>query len=65
MVRTSAQRSGHVDRQQLNPARLIYTTDADGVYPDEPSTFLTLLAITTPNRRAPWGETVDIDVTGS
>lgn len=55
----------HVDREQLNPACLIYLTDADGVYPDEPSTFPTLWAITTANRRAPWRETVYIDVTGS
>jgi predicted metal-dependent peptidase len=56
---------GHVDREQLNPACLIYLTDADGVYPDEPSTYPTLWAITTPNQQAPWGETVYIDVTGS
>ena len=55
----------HVDREQLNPACLIYLTDADGVYPDKPSTYPTLWAITTPNRQAPWGETVYIDVTGS
>ncbi len=55
----------HVDREQLNPACLIYLTDADGIYPDKPSTYPTLWAITTPNRRAPWGETVCIDVTGS
>ena len=55
----------HVDREQLNPACLIYLTDADGVYPDEPSTYPTLWAITTPNRQAPWGDTVYIDVTGS
>ena len=46
---------GHVDHQQLNPACLIHLTDADGVYPDEPSTFPTLWAITTPNRRVPCG----------
>ncbi len=56
---------GHVDHEQLNPACLIYLTDADGIYPEEPSTYPTLWAITTPNRRAPWGETVYIDVTGS
>jgi predicted metal-dependent peptidase len=55
----------HVDQKQLNPACLIYLTDADGVYPDEPSPYSTLWAITTPNRQAPWGETVYIDVTGS
>ena len=55
----------HVDREQLNPACLIYLTDADGVYPEGPSTYPTLWAVTTPNRRAPWGETVYIDATGS
>jgi predicted metal-dependent peptidase len=55
----------HVEHEQLNPACLIYLTDGEGVYPDEPSTFPTLWAITTPNRQAPWGETVYIDVTGS
>ncbi len=55
----------HVDRQELCPACLIYLTDADGVYPDEPSTYPTLWAITTPDRHAPWGETVTIEVTGS
>ena len=54
----------HVDREQLDPACLIYLTDGDGVYPDEPSTYPTLWAITTPDRQAPWGETVYIDVTG-
>ena len=55
----------HVDREELCPACLIYLTDGDGVYPDEPSAYPTLWAITTPNRHAPWGETVNIDVTGS
>lgn len=55
----------HVDREELCPACLIYLTDADGVYPDEPSPYPTLWAITTPDRHAPWGETVTIDVTGS
>ena len=55
----------HVDYEQLTLACLIYLTDADGVYPDEPSTYPTLWAVTTPNRQAPWGETVYIDVTGS
>jgi predicted metal-dependent peptidase len=55
----------HVDREELCPACLIYFTDGDGVYPDEPCTYPTLWAITTPNRRAPWGETVTIDVTDS
>jgi predicted metal-dependent peptidase len=55
----------HVEREQLNPACLIYLTDGDGCYPDEPSDYPTLWAITTPNRQAPWGETVDIDATVS
>jgi len=55
----------HVDGQELCPACLIYLTDGDGVYPDEPSTYPTLWAITTPDRQAPWGETVTIDVTDS
>jgi len=52
-----------VDREQLNPACLIYLTDGDGWYPDEPSDYPTLWAITTPHRQAPWGETVNIDAT--
>lgn len=55
----------HVEREQLNPACLIYLTDGDGCYPDEPSDYPTLWAITTPNRQAPWGETVNIDSTAS
>ena len=55
----------HVDREQLNSACLIYLTDGDGCYPDEPSDYPTLWAITTPNRQAPWGETVNIDATAS
>jgi predicted metal-dependent peptidase len=55
----------HVDREQLNPACLIYLTDGDGCFPDEPSDYPTLWAITTPNRQAPWGETVNIDATSS
>jgi len=55
----------HVDREQLNPACLIYLTDGDGCFPDEPSDYPTLWAITTPNRQAPWGETVNIDATPS
>ena len=38
----------HVDREQFNPACLIYLTDGDGCYPDEPSDYPTLWAITTP-----------------
>jgi len=55
----------HVDREQVNPACLIYLTDGDGCYPDEPSDYPTLWAITSPNRQAPWGETVTIDSTAS
>jgi isopentenyl phosphate kinase len=51
--------------RQLIPACLIYLTDADGVYPDEPSTYPMLWAIMSLNRQAPWGETVYIDVSGS
>jgi len=54
----------HVDREQLNPACLIYLTDADGIYPDEPCPYPTLWAITVPDRQTPWGETVYIDVAG-
>jgi predicted metal-dependent peptidase len=50
----------HVDREQVNPACLIYLTDGDGCYPDEPSDYPTLWAITASNRQAPWGETVTI-----
>jgi predicted metal-dependent peptidase len=55
----------HVDREEWNPACLIYLTDGDGCYPDEPNDYPTLWAITTPNRKAPWGETVNIDTTQS
>jgi len=55
----------HVEREQLSPACLIYLTDGDGCFPDEPSDYPTLWAITTPNRQAPWGETVNIDSTAS
>jgi len=55
----------HVDREQVNPACLVYLTDGDGCYPDEPSDYPTLWAITSPNRQAPWGETVTIDATAS
>lgn len=53
----------HVDREQFNPACLIYLTDGDGCYPDEPADYPTLWAITTSHRQAPWGETVNIDTT--
>jgi predicted metal-dependent peptidase len=55
----------YVDREQVNPACLVYLTDGDGCYPDEPSDYPTLWAITSPNRQAPWGETVTIDATAS
>jgi predicted metal-dependent peptidase len=55
----------HVDREQINPGCLIYLTDGDGCYPDEPSEYPTLWAITTPDQQAPWGETVNIDATAS
>jgi predicted metal-dependent peptidase len=51
----------YVHRQQLNPACLIYLTDGDGYFPEEPSEYPTLWAITTPQTEAPWGETVTID----
>ncbi len=55
----------HVDRELVNPACLVYLTDGDGCYPDEPSDYPTLWAITAPHRQAPWGETVNIDTTAS
>jgi predicted metal-dependent peptidase len=51
----------HIDREQWNPACLIYLTDGDGCYPEEPSEYPTLWAITSFYRQAPWGETVNID----
>jgi predicted metal-dependent peptidase len=51
----------HVDREQWNPACLIYLTDGDGCYPDQPSDYPTLWAITDPHCQAPWGETVTVD----
>jgi len=55
----------HVDHEQLNPACVIYLTEAEGAYPDEPPSYLTLWAITTPKLQAPLGESVYIDVVGS
>jgi predicted metal-dependent peptidase len=55
----------YVDHEQVNPACLIYLTDGDGCYPDQPSDCPTLWAITTPSRQAPWGETVNIDAAAS
>ena len=55
----------HVDREQLNPACLIYLTDGDGCYPEEPNEYPALWAITSSHRQAPWGETVNIDPTAS
>jgi predicted metal-dependent peptidase len=55
----------HIDHEQLNPACLIYLTDGDGCYPDEPSDYPTLWAITTAHRHAPWGETVSIEAPGT
>jgi predicted metal-dependent peptidase len=53
----------HVEREQLDPACLIYLTDGDGCYPEEVSDYPTLWAITTSDSQAPWGETVNIDGT--
>jgi predicted metal-dependent peptidase len=50
----------HVDREQLAPACLIYLTDGMGKYPDSPSDYPTLWAMTN-DRVAPWGETVRIE----
>jgi predicted metal-dependent peptidase len=52
-----------VEREELNPACLIYLTDGYGVYPDNPPDFPTLWAISTPGQLAPWGDTVYIDPT--
>jgi predicted metal-dependent peptidase len=51
----------HAHREQLSPACLIYLTDGDGIFPDEPSEYPTLWAMTAPDGLAPWGETVRID----
>jgi predicted metal-dependent peptidase len=53
----------YVEAEQLNPACLIYLTDGEGVFPDEPSDYPTLWAITSPGMTAPWGETVTIHET--
>jgi len=53
----------HVEREQWDPACLIYLTDGDGCYPDDGSDYPTMWAITTPDLQAPWGETVNIDST--
>lgn len=47
--------------EQIDPACLIYLTDGEGAYPETPSEFPTLWAITSPGTLAPWGETVTID----
>jgi predicted metal-dependent peptidase len=51
----------YVDREQLNLACLVYLTDGQGIYPDEPTDVPTLWVITTPDESAPWGETVFLD----
>ena len=51
----------YVETEQLEPACLIYLTDGEGDFPEQPSDYPTLWAITTPDLRAPWGETVTID----
>jgi predicted metal-dependent peptidase len=51
----------YIEREQLNPACLIYLTDGDGVYPEEAAEYPTLWAISTPDWPVPWGETLYID----
>jgi len=53
----------YIEAEQISPACLIYLTDGHGTYPETPSEFPTLWAITTPDLQAPWGETVTIDPT--
>jgi predicted metal-dependent peptidase len=55
----------HVEQEQWQPACLIYLTDGDGTYPDQPSDYPTLWAITNPHSQAPWGETVTVDTVSS
>jgi predicted metal-dependent peptidase len=49
----------YVEREQINPACLIYLTDGEGSFPDSPPDYPTLWAMTT-SASAPWGEVVDI-----
>ena len=51
----------YIEREQLNPACLIYLTDGDGVYPEQAAEYPTLWAISTPDCPVPWGETLYID----
>jgi predicted metal-dependent peptidase len=51
----------YIEREQLNPACLIYLTDGDGVYPEQAAEYPTLWAISTPDWPVPWGETLYID----
>jgi predicted metal-dependent peptidase len=51
----------YVEREQLNPACLIYLTDGYGVFPEEAPEYPTLWAISTPDWPVPWGEAVYID----
>lgn len=53
----------YVEREHLDPACLIYLTDGWGSYPELPSDFPTLWALTTADVEVPWGESVVIDDT--
>ena len=55
----------YVNREQLTLACVIYLTDGQGIYPDEPTEVPTLWVITTPGDSAPWGETVFLDPTAA
>ena len=51
----------HVHHEQLDLACLIYLTDGFGTYPEAPSDFPTLWALTDSEVNVPWGDTVSID----
>jgi predicted metal-dependent peptidase len=50
----------HVEEHAINPACLIYLTDGMGRYPETPSEFPTLWAMTS-SKVAPWGETIQVE----
>jgi predicted metal-dependent peptidase len=50
----------YVEREQIQPACLIYLTDGYGDYPEFPSEYPTLWAMTN-DRQAPWGESIRIE----
>jgi isopentenyl phosphate kinase len=65
VVRTVDPRSITLIRSSQTLACVIYLTDADGIYPDEPSTYPTHRGDHDTLSSSAMGETVYFDVTGS